>query len=177
MSKIKSFITITIILSFTIFTIHLSASENNNSHFVDDDITGIINCYLEIIDALVADDADLASINGKELNANLKTIYNEFNDIEKQESWEYTHKILLHYSKQIANSSDLHTQRIGLKGLTLAVVQMLYQTDTNDISLYLQHCSMALNNGAEWLSVSDNIANPYFGSSMVTCGEILERVK
>ena len=104
MSKIKSFITITLLLSFTIFTIHLSASENKNSHFVDDDITGIINCYLEIKDVLVADDA-------------------------------------------------------------------------NEISLYLQHCSMALNNGAEWLSVSDNIANPYFGSSMVTCGEILERVK
>ncbi len=177
MSKIKSFITITLILSFTIFTIHLSASENKNSHFVDDDITGIINCYLEIKDALVADDTDLASINGKELNTNLKTVYFEFNDLEKQKIWDNNHLFLLRYSEQIAHSSDLDIQRVALRGLTLTMVEMLYLTGSNDISLYLQHCSMALNNGAEWLSVSDNIANPYFGSSMVTCGEILERVK
>lgn len=177
MKQFKSVIIVTLTLSLIVFTTHLSANENRSSHFADDNITGIINCYLEIKDALVTDNAGLASIKSKDLNTNLKTIYNEFDDLEKQKSWDNNHLLLLHYSEQIANSSDLNTQRIALKGLTLAMVELLFIPGSNEISLYLQHCSMSLNDGAEWLSASEDIANPYFGSSMVTCGENLERVR
>jgi membrane fusion protein, copper/silver efflux system len=38
------------------------------------------------------------------------------------------------------------------------------------------HCPMAANNrGADWLQSTEALRNPYFGSAMLTCGEIVER--
>ncbi len=40
------------------------------------------------------------------------------------------------------------------------------------------HCPMAAGNrGADWLQATDELRNPYFGASMLTCGEIVERLK
>ena len=40
------------------------------------------------------------------------------------------------------------------------------------------HCPMAANNrGADWLQSTEDLRNPYFGSAMLTCGEIVERLK
>lgn len=179
MQRITSIIIVILLVTSVTFNAHLTANvkSDENLHHANDNITGLINCYLEIKDALVADNENLASIKGKELNAILNTISGEYGDLEKQKLWENNQLFLLHYSEQIANASNLNTQRIALKGLTLAMVEMLHIADSNEISLYLQYCSMALNDGAGWLSASEDIANPYYGSSMLTCGEILERVQ
>jgi Cu(I)/Ag(I) efflux system membrane fusion protein len=40
------------------------------------------------------------------------------------------------------------------------------------------HCPMAADNrGADWLQSNEELRNPYFGSAMLTCGEIVERLK
>lgn len=40
------------------------------------------------------------------------------------------------------------------------------------------HCPMAANNqGADWLQATDDVRNPYFGSMMFRCGEIVEKLK
>jgi Cu(I)/Ag(I) efflux system membrane fusion protein len=31
--------------------------------------------------------------------------------------------------------------------------------------------------GADWLSTDENIKNPYYGASMLTCGEVIEEIK
>ena len=39
------------------------------------------------------------------------------------------------------------------------------------------HCPMAFNNrGASWLQEDEVVANPYFGSAMLRCGEQVEIV-
>ena len=41
--------------------------------------------------------------------------------------------------------------------------------------LYRLHCPMAFNNkGADWLQRDENTRNPYFGASMLKCGEVAE---
>jgi membrane fusion protein, copper/silver efflux system len=41
--------------------------------------------------------------------------------------------------------------------------------------VYRQFCPMANNDkGAFWLSLDEKINNPYYGSSMLTCGEVKE---
>ena len=43
--------------------------------------------------------------------------------------------------------------------------------------VYLLHCPMAFNDtGADWLSNSTEIKNPYFGSKMLTCGSVKDSV-
>ena len=44
--------------------------------------------------------------------------------------------------------------------------------------VHLEHCPMADNNrSADWLSLSDEIQNPYFGSAMLTSGEVKQEIK
>lgn len=44
-------------------------------------------------------------------------------------------------------------------------------------TLYVQHCPMAdSNKGADWLSLSKDIQNPYFGKAMPTCGEVKKEI-
>ncbi|EIM78515.1 hypothetical protein A3SI_03258 [Nitritalea halalkaliphila LW7] len=39
--------------------------------------------------------------------------------------------------------------------------------------VYVQYCPMAFDDkGASWLSMESKIQNPYFGSKMMTCGEV-----
>ena len=50
--------------------------------------------------------------------------------------------------------------------------------DPFDSTIYLQHCPMADNeNGADWLSLDKEIKNPYFGASMLKCGEVKQEIK
>jgi Cu(I)/Ag(I) efflux system membrane fusion protein len=43
--------------------------------------------------------------------------------------------------------------------------------------LYRIHCPMAFNNkGADWLQADKDIRNPYFGASMLSCGEVTEEI-
>ena len=52
----------------------------------------------------------------------------------------------------------------------------VHSTETS--ALYLEFCPMAFNNkGAYWISKSKEIRNPYFGSAMLTCGEVKRKLK
>ncbi len=43
--------------------------------------------------------------------------------------------------------------------------------------IYLEHCPMAFNNdGADWLSNSSDIRNPYIPKKMLTCGEVKDSI-
>ena len=43
--------------------------------------------------------------------------------------------------------------------------------------LYVIRCSMAFDNrGADWLSDNKEIRNPYYGASMLKCGELIETI-
>jgi Cu(I)/Ag(I) efflux system membrane fusion protein len=43
--------------------------------------------------------------------------------------------------------------------------------------LFVQHCPMADNDrGADWLSLSREIRNPYYGEAMLTCGEVSKEI-
>ena len=50
--------------------------------------------------------------------------------------------------------------------------------DPLSTTIYVQHCPMAdSNNGADWLSQDKEIRNPYFGESMLSCGENTKTIK
>jgi len=164
-----------IAIAITSITIQQSAHGINNtgngSHHPEKGITDILNCYLEIKDALASDDAGQASEQGKKLQAVLNNTSVENKDVGEH------FQSLKRFTDRIAGSSNLNMQRIAFKGLTESVVEVLNSTDTNDISLYLQYCSMALQKGAQWLSASEEIANPYYGEAMLVCGENVKNIR
>ncbi len=75
----------------------------------------------------------------------------------------------------MANSSEIDAQRAAFVILNKNFIPVVSNMNKIQKPLYIQHCPMADNNlGADWLSSSSEVKNPYYGSAMLSCGEVLK---
>ncbi len=74
----------------------------------------------------------------------------------------------------ITNTGDRDVQRLQFINLSKALINAVQSFGTSiDSPLYVQFCPMANNDkGATWISMDENIVNPYFGDVMLTCGNV-----
>lgn len=132
--------------------------------------TDVIENYLAVKDALVNDDYAAASAKSTDLVA-------AFRQLDTAESNSEEVKKLL--ADAVASAEKLATedpaaQRENFQALSVTLKELLKVIGT-DRTLYQQHCPMYKNNtGGIWLSASDEIKNPLFGSKMLTCGRVEE---
>lgn len=77
-------------------------------------------------------------------------------------------------AKKISESTSLIIQRQDFNHLTVVMEKLINQAGTlKNHTVLKAFCPMAFNNkGAYWLQEGKEIRNPYFGKSMLTCGEI-----
>ena len=135
----------------------------------------IIDNYLQLKNALVADDQEAAAQAGGKL-------VDEFENFDKsnyssEEQQELTDIIedAKEHAEHIAESAIDH-QREHFDILSKDVIDMIAITGTNK-KLYQDFCPMYNNNkGAQWLSATKEIKNPYFGSKMIDCGNIQKEI-
>jgi hypothetical protein len=81
-------------------------------------------------------------------------------------------------AKKIASSKNLVEQRREFTYLSSDVIAMFKHTAVKTGVIYVEHCPMANDGeGGDWLSGEKNIKNPYFGSSMLECGSVLQELK
>lgn len=64
---------------------------------------------------------------------------------------------------------DLEAQREIFKAVSKAVIDLLRLAPANEAKLFIAHCPMA---NADWVTDSKEIANPFAGSEMTSCGSI-----
>ena len=79
-------------------------------------------------------------------------------------------------AKVIANSDDVEVQRASFKTVTDGLIASLKANGSED-GVFVQYCPMTFNDtGASWLSLSEEIRNPYFGDMMLKCGKVEEKL-
>jgi Cu(I)/Ag(I) efflux system membrane fusion protein len=138
----------------------------------------LYSAYLKWKDALVNDNFEVAQ---KEA-VTMKTILDKINmGLFKGD----THNIWMVYQSNLSKSlehvhhfSDIEQLRKTFQPVSTTMIEMTNTFNPVGEIIYVQHCPMADNNkGADWLSVEKEIKNPYFGSSMLTCGEVTKEIK
>jgi hypothetical protein len=130
--------------------------------------TAIIDSYLAVKDALVGDDQAATAKKSKDLVVAIQD-FEAGDALAKLKSDALTHAEKL-------TSGDITTQRESFQALSVSLKDFLKIAGT-DRTLYHQYCSMYKNNtGGMWLSASEDIKNPLFGSSMLTCGRVEESI-
>lgn len=74
----------------------------------------------------------------------------------------------------IGSSNNRDQQRLQFINLSKALINAIRSFGTtHDSPLYIQFCPMANNDkGATWVSLEEQIINPYFGDVMLTCGNV-----
>ncbi len=133
----------------------------------------ILSDYFNLKNALVDDDNDKAKTLGNTLAKSLSSLdqsqYSE-NQLEKLAS------IIADATEQSKHISeaDIVKQREYFKILSKDLTNMVAFTGTEN-TLYQQFCPM-YDDGSAWLSKSDNIKNPYYGSKMLTCGKVQKEI-
>ncbi|HEC03657.1 MAG TPA: efflux RND transporter periplasmic adaptor subunit [Phycisphaerales bacterium] len=77
---------------------------------------------------------------------------------------------------EIKTSSDIERMRKAFERLSNELIVAVGQFGIPlGKTLYKTHCPMAFDNkGADWLQLDEAILNPYFGASMLRCGEVKE---
>ncbi len=140
--------------------------------------TAILTNYLELKNALVADDTEKAASIGK----HLYKVLGEFEasaaaETQKQEVDEIIEDAREHAEHIAGNSGKIGHQREHFEIISKDVEDLITITGTDRV-LYKTFCPMYNEGkGALWLSETKEIKNPYFGSKMLTCGEVQEEIK
>ena len=73
--------------------------------------------------------------------------------------------------RKISSTKDLKKQREYFADLSSNMATVAKSLQLGNQTIYLQYCPMKK---SAWLSSEKQIRNPYYGSSMLTCGEVTE---
>lgn len=134
----------------------------------------LLDHYLEIKDALVKDQAGLASKSAdlylKELDALMSSKLKPGDKAALQEQL----KILKGQTIKIKSTTSLDDQREAFKSFSVAMWNLI--KDQKDLSypVFYQYCSMKK---AYWLSREEKILNPYYGKKMLGCGSVKHKTE
>lgn len=123
--------------------------------------------YFELKDALVKDDFEKAKSIGKEFSDFLKN----------QKTDEQIFEKLSVSLNEMISKSDIEAFRDEFIQFSDEIIRITQSIDIEQ-KIYVQYCPMAdSNEGAYWLSLDKSIRNPYFGASMLKCGEVKEVIE
>ena len=130
----------------------------NEVRFNEEKTAEIFKYYKEVKDALVAAETETAAKQAQKLS-------------EKSQGE------VLAAANKIASASDINLQREAFSELTSAMEPILDGALTSG-EIYKQYCPMAFEGkGDYWYSNSKEIRNPYYGASMLKCGEVKQEIK
>ena len=135
----------------------------------------VYNNYIKLKDELVKADANNAMITSKVILVNLSKVdMKQLTDKNAHNHWMSIEKEIKVSANSISNSSDIKTQRIHFKHLSSHLINAIKLFGINK-KVFVEFCPMANNNkGAVWLSMEEEIRNPYYGDAMLTCGSVID---
>ncbi|CAM4020726.1 DUF3347 domain-containing protein [Gillisia hiemivivida] len=133
----------------------------------------ILGDYFNLKDALVGDDTKKAAQFGSKLVASLKAFDASSYSKENQKELADIIEDATEHAEHIIKSAIDH-QREHFKILSKDITDMVAITGTK-ITLYEQFCPM-YDKGSTWLSTSNEVKNPYYGSKMPKCGKVQKTI-
>ena len=136
-------------------------------------IKEIVGNYLELKNALTNDNGKDAATAGKAIVANLNSLDVNVLPADKKQAFLDVATGAKEHATHIGdNAGKLEHQRKHFDMLSQDMNELLKTFDAGQ-KLYQVFCPMYNNGkGAIWISESKQIRNPYYGSEMLTCGEI-----
>lgn len=134
--------------------------------------------YLKWKDALVNDDFAEAQKMASNMKSALDKINMSLFKGDAHNAWMDFQGRLSKSLEHVQHFSDIEQLRKSFQPVSATMIEMTSTFTPLSKIIYVQHCPMAdNNNGADWLSSEKEIRNPYFGSSMLTCGEVSKEIK
>ncbi|MBB4805528.1 hypothetical protein HNP38_000800 [Chryseobacterium defluvii] len=148
---------------FAIFSV-ISLSAQTNT---DTQVSKLYQNYIAIKSALAADDADKASKAASEF---IKTA----SAIDYKVVSEGNLNILRKDATAISEARNITDQRETFYNLSDNMIALTKEFKLSENPVFIQYCPMA---DGSWLSDEKQIVNPYYGSTMLSCGTVKSEIK
>ena len=139
-------------------------------------LTKVYENYVDMKNAFVATDAQKVSQEAQKVESAIQSVNMELLKGEAHMEWMNQLKTLNSEIKTIAASSDIEAQRQAFSKFNEAFYKSLETFGLKNETAYYQFCPM-YNNGAYWISETEEIRNPYYGDKMLDCGETKDTIK
>ncbi|QQE11513.1 efflux RND transporter periplasmic adaptor subunit [Planctomycetota bacterium] len=157
----------------------------SNNESLNNALEQLLGSYLNTTKALADDNFDQAIQNINSTQNKLSNLIqitsiqlSKMNDSNSKVSLKDFQKTLINMHKlsnTMTKSSDIKILRDHFAIFSDQIIELIQPSAklVRNSNLYIAFCPMALDfKGAYWLQKSKGIRNPYFGESMLTCGEI-----
>lgn len=127
----------------------------------------MLQSYYAVKDALVNDSSSTAS-------ASATAYIKNANGISYQIISEGNVSALIKDASAIADAKDINKQREHFAYFSSNMLEIVKVLDVTDQPVYIQYCPMKK---SSWLSKEEAIKNPYYGSAMLTCGNVTDTIE
>lgn len=132
--------------------------------------SSLLDNYLLIKNALVKSDATNTAAIAKTFISSVNELDTKNLSETEQVVFENTQKKLLSDANTISTSKDLVKQRTAFQHLSDNMIKLAKVSKPSSVR-YVDFCPMKK---AYWLSEAKDIQNPYYGSTMLSCGTVTE---
>ncbi len=165
----KRFTFILLITTF-IFTVILSTGNYvfAESEKFDEKMQPILSEYLNITDSLASDKTDGVTDAAKKIESLAGNLSPSLVTGEHASHYKSIPGKISDGAKKMALAKDISSLRTALVDLSKPMVMWTAMSKPSGINVI--YCSM---NPGSWLQKGKKIRNPYYGSKMLTCGEII----
>lgn len=138
----------------------------------------VLEQYFDLKDALVETDSVNSIKNAKLLIEKFDAVKTDNLPDSSANYWKEKTDIIDLILQKIISAQNIKHQRIEFYALSEDMFELYKKLGVKEKVVYKQFCPMAFDDkGAFWLSNSDDILNPYFGSLMLHCGEVQEKIQ
>ncbi len=143
----------TLILMFAVSLMSVTAYSQNSE--------SILNQYLKVKEALIKTDNKASNEHALSLQKTIETT-DSFGEKES----------LSKAVQKMIKATDIEKQRIAFADVSVIMWKMVKNNSEIKDAIYYQYCPMKK---MYWLSKEDAIKNPYYGSKMLTCGNVSDK--
>ncbi len=142
------------------------------------EINALLQSYFQLKDALVASQQDKAAKFAHQMETKIGQVKRSAMNEAAYQGWMAVVPKLKSSLKEINPQANIDAQRKAFIPLSKAVVQLAQSFGPFDQPVYVLYCPMANNDeGAEWLSATNEVLNPYYGDMMLRCGEVTKEIR
>lgn len=149
-------------------------TSHESGHQHTNHLDKLVEYYLMMKTALSNDDFDQAQTYFQSFAEEVRTS-TEMNNHEKHENKHVTHHTaMMEAVNEAEDSSDIKAFRSAFKNISTELITAL-ENQGYEGNLFKQYCPM-YEGGSTWISDSEEIKNPFYGSQMHSCGETVEEL-
>ena len=149
-----------------------SFRSNSTKEFAEQ-LGTLVSNYMNIKNALIDGDVELTKTASNHFESFLAEIDMTQLDKNTHKNWMKHQSKFKEISNEIIKTSSMENARISFSKLSNQLIDVLKEFNPKfktEQAIFIQHCPMALDSGAYWLSFNEQIENPYFGQKMLKCG-------